>query len=66
MLVFGGVALHDDRSLWDGAVYDPSRSRWERLPPSPIAPGQGDYAAAWTGQELLVWNGYRAALFTPR
>jgi hypothetical protein len=34
--------------------------RWARLPAAPIAP-RGEYAAVWTGKQMIVWGGYGSA-----
>lgn len=43
-----------DRS--DGAIFDASSDLWSPMPRAPIA-GRVAPAAAWTGTELLVWEG---------
>jgi hypothetical protein len=41
----------------DGATFDPSSGRWKPVPASPIG-GRSSAAAAWTGEEVLVWGGW--------
>ncbi len=35
----------------------PGSAGWTRLPSAPIAP-RSEYAAVWTGKEMIVWGGY--------
>jgi len=69
MLVWGGTSKRDglceptDRRS-DGAAFDPARNEWTRIPEAPI-PWLEDSNAAWTGDELLVWNGRAVALYDP-
>jgi Galactose oxidase, central domain len=35
----------------------PGSAAWTRLPKAPIAP-RSEYAAVWTGKEMLIWGGY--------
>jgi hypothetical protein len=35
----------------------PGSAGWARLPRAPIAP-RSEYAAVWTGKEMIVWGGY--------
>jgi hypothetical protein len=35
----------------------PGSAGWTRLPRAPIAP-RSEYAAIWTGKEMIVWGGY--------
>ena len=35
----------------------PGSAGWTRLPRAPIAP-RSEYAAVWTGKEMIVWGGY--------
>ena len=35
----------------------PGAAGWARLPRAPIAP-RSEYAAVWTGKEMIVWGGY--------
>jgi hypothetical protein len=35
----------------------PGAARWARLPRAPIAP-RNEYAAVWTGKQMIVWGGY--------
>jgi hypothetical protein len=57
------IAVWTGRELvgWNrsgGAAYRPSTNRWRRLPPAPFLG-----SAAWTGHELVVLSGTRAAGF---
>jgi hypothetical protein len=54
MLVWGGNNLQ--RSLRDGAAYNPTTNRWRRIPAAPM-PGTAIPAAVWTGREMLVLGG---------
>jgi hypothetical protein len=35
----------------------PVSARWTRLPKAPVA-ARSEYAAVWTGKEMIVWGGY--------
>jgi hypothetical protein len=35
----------------------PGSASWARLPRAPIAP-RSEYAAVWTGKQMIVWGGY--------
>jgi hypothetical protein len=39
------------------ALAVPGSAGWARLPGAPIAP-RSEYAAVWTGKEMIVWGGY--------
>ena len=41
-----------------GAIYDAARDRWTPTAPAPDD-GRLEVASAWSGQEVLVWGGYR-------
>jgi hypothetical protein len=59
LFVWGGYVYEgfgDDVPRADGFAYDASADRWEELPSSPLDPRVSP-AAAWTGQEMLVWGG---------
>jgi hypothetical protein len=62
MIVFGRI---DKRGAADeilsstnaAAAYDPKANSWRRLAPPLSAPGYpGNWRAAWTGKEMLVWG----------
>ncbi len=73
MVIWGGVAAGcasgGHQWLRDGAVYDPERDRWRPIAPAPIRSGitseHPGPAAVWTGEEMIVWNGFEAAAYTP-
>jgi hypothetical protein len=55
-LTGGGQRIsHPTRSAMPTAV--PGSGRWTLLPTAPIAP-RSEYAAVWTGKEMIVWGGY--------
>lgn len=59
LLIWGGTV--DDgfghrTFLDDGAALEPVAGTWRGLPAAPLSP-RGSPAAAWTGQELVVWGG---------
>jgi hypothetical protein len=59
LFVWGGYVYEgfgDDVPQADGFAYDASADRWEELPSSPLDPRVSP-AAAWTGQEMVVWGG---------
>ena len=78
MIVWGGSRpVGGDRAkvLADGAAYNPRTDTWRRLAPSPLrsAPSRTlatglevDLDTAWTGTEVLVWNGSAGAAYYPR
>jgi Sporulation and spore germination len=47
-------------TVYGGAAYRPATHRWRRLPPALLAG-----PSAWTGDELIVVSGARAAAFSP-
>jgi hypothetical protein len=61
LLVWGGTAGPDHLAecYTDGALYDPVAGEWREVPPAPGGPRCGA-AAAWTGEDLLVWGGHDA------
>jgi hypothetical protein len=77
MIVWGGsqpAGGGRDRVLADGAAYIARTDTWRRLSPSPLrsAPsrtlGAGlevDLDAAWTGSQVLIWNGIAGAAYEP-
>jgi Kelch motif len=77
MIVWGGSrSAHGERAkpLSGGAAYNPRTNTWRRLPPAPIraapspALGAGvevDLDAAWTGSQVLIWNGIAGAAYRP-
>lgn len=60
LLVFGGERPGVDDSrvehLGEAWLYDLVDHGWRQLPPSPLTPRSGA-AAAWTGNEFIVWGG---------
>ena len=59
MLVWGGTGQYTGSAFeqfTDGALYDPERSTWRRLPDAPF-PGDATYTpGVWTGDSLIVWG----------
>lgn len=57
--VWGGERPASGRSvaLADGAVYDPVRDEWKRLPLEGAPAARWNPAAVWTGEEVIVWGG---------
>jgi hypothetical protein len=51
----GGRIAHPARTGMPLAV--PGSAGWTRVPGAPIAP-RSEYAAVWTGKEMIVWGGY--------
>ena len=51
-----GNGSHAILSPGDGAVYDPASGAWLNLPRGPVR-GLDDASVAWTGRQLLVWDG---------
>ena len=59
--VWGGIeALSGGAILTDGARYDPATDTWTPLP-AVDGVGGSNVAAAWTGSEVLVWDGGQPA-----
>lgn len=52
-------------ALRTAAAYDPDRDRWRLLPRTPTRFALGQ-AAAWTGKELVVWDGSVGAVYNAR
>lgn len=44
----------------DGAIYDPATEQWRKTGSAPLE-GRTAFVAAWTGERMLVWGGYRSA-----
>lgn len=80
MIVWGGSRpispprQEAERLLFDGAAYDPERDEWRRLATTRLlgAPGailgagdEPDLAAAWTGDEMMIWSRYGGASYDP-
>jgi len=62
LIIWGG---YDGRNaLNDGARYDPVANRWTPIPNSLTATPapRWNFAAAWTGRELIVWGGNNRTL----
>lgn len=57
-LVWGGVPSYQPGagSLSDGAAYNASTRRWNRMPRSPLSPRLGA-TAVWMGKEAMFWGG---------
>jgi N-acetylneuraminic acid mutarotase len=45
----------------DVVAYDPARDTWRELPPLPWKEPRRHFASAWSGDELVVWGGFRGA-----
>jgi hypothetical protein len=60
LLVWGGYAYEggfgEGPVRRDGVVFDGASRRWERMTAGPLS-ARSDPAAAWTGNEFLVWGG---------
>ena len=59
---WGGGCCGDAFS--DGVAYDPVSNRWHALPRAPL-PGTQRPLGAWTGREVVVIAGVRAAAYDP-
>jgi hypothetical protein len=68
MIVWGGEVAGRDRSAGllarDGAAYDPARRTWKRIADAPLR-WMPNTQAFWNGEQMIVWNGGRAAAFRP-
>lgn len=60
VVVWGGDATYNGSgpAFGDGAVFDPSSSRWRPMAPSPAEP-TSDHLAVWTGEEVLFLGGWQ-------
>ena len=57
LIVWGGIeALSGGPILTDGARYDPATDTWKTMAGGDAA-GSTELIAAWTGTEMIVWNG---------
>jgi hypothetical protein len=63
MIGWGGGCCGDAFS--DGVAYNPVTNKWRPLPRSPL-PGSQRPIGAWTGSEMIVLAGRRAAAYNPR
>jgi hypothetical protein len=58
LLYWGGDdSCQEGTARREGAAFDPVARTWRSLAPSPLD-GRSSAAAAWTGEELLVWGGW--------
>lgn len=57
----GGVA---SGSFADGAAFDPQTGTWRQITKAPFK-DERDSFALWTGAEMFIWNGSRAATYDP-
>ncbi len=55
-VLFVGGADHGQDVPMLTMAYDPRADTWTELPAAPIT-GRQSHAAAWTGEELVVWGG---------
>ena len=62
MLGWGGGCCGDAFS--DGVAYNAAANTWRALPQAPL-PGSQHPIGAWTGRELVVFVGTRAAAYNP-
>ena len=62
MIGWGGGCCGDAFS--DGVAYNPASNAWRALPQAPL-PGSQHPIGAWTGRELVVFVGTRAAAYNP-
>jgi hypothetical protein len=46
-----------------GFSFDPKANHWSSLPGLPFQ--SPDLAAAWSGDQLLIWSGLEGAVFDP-
>jgi hypothetical protein len=42
----------------DGAAFNPATGGWRKIAQAPLA-GRSGHIAVWTGQEMVVWGGYK-------
>jgi len=57
MIVWGGIESASGGAVYsDGARYNPATDTWTTLPVTTAGSGS-TVVAAWTGVEMLVWNG---------
>ena len=68
MVIWGGRAAEESgqppRGLRDGAAYDPRSTQWRRIARAPLS-GASAQTAVWTGEEVIVLAGARAAAYDP-
>lgn len=56
LFYWGGDSQYGDAVHSEGAIYNPARDRWYRIPEPPI-PGRTSPAAVWTGREVIIQGG---------
>jgi hypothetical protein len=58
MLVYGGVyhTASGGQPYADGAAFDPSTGKWEKLPVGPLGFREGS-VSVWTGRQMIIWGG---------
>ena len=58
LIVWGGADSQVvGGKLFDGARYNPATDTWTPISPTDAGQGFGDSVAAWTGTELIIWDG---------
>ncbi|MBX3226722.1 MAG: hypothetical protein KIT84_39120 [Labilithrix sp.] len=58
MLVWGGLGPGSvPGALNDGALYDPTTKTWRTISMDGAPGYRANYAAVWTGTEMIVWGG---------
>lgn len=65
LIVWGGYVYSgysDEVARDDGFVFSAASHEWRKMSPSPLEARAGP-AAAWTGQELLIWGGSPSTSF---
>jgi N-acetylneuraminic acid mutarotase len=65
LVVWGGEPLtpqftHDPTQPDVGVAYSPATNRWRTLPKAPVSSFRTQYAAVWSGSEVLLWGGGEA------
>ncbi|MCC5808421.1 MAG: hypothetical protein JJU00_18985 [Opitutales bacterium] len=59
MLVWGGENGAQTTSQTSGAHYDPATDTWEAIPTTGAPDGRAFFPPVWSGEELIVWGGFR-------
>lgn len=69
LVVYGGVAsMNTFEAFRDGAAYDPGTDTWRGIASGPQTQGNPSMrfnAAAWTGEEMIIWTGRKTAAYNP-
>lgn len=65
MLVWGGLEYTINSVTNTGSKYDPALNVWTEVTTNSAPEARQRHSGVWTGTELIVWGGVKAAYFGP-